>query len=61
MIESHGDVHTKAGKPYRNSYCYVCKLANGQVRELTEYCDTQLLTVDGPGSTGAEARRMSGT
>lgn len=44
VIESRGDVHTKAGKPYRSSYCYVCRLADGQVRELTEYCDTQLLT-----------------
>lgn len=44
VIESRGDVVTKAGKPYRNSYCYVCRLADGKVRELTEYCDTQLLT-----------------
>ncbi|MGE5858329.1 MAG: hypothetical protein ACM31K_07585 [Solirubrobacterales bacterium] len=26
VIESRGDVHTKAGKPYRSSYCYVCRL-----------------------------------
>jgi ketosteroid isomerase-like protein len=44
VIESRGDVITKAGKPYRNTYCYVCRLVEGQVHELIEYCDTQLLT-----------------
>jgi uncharacterized protein len=43
VIESRGDVTTKAGKPYRNTYCYVCRLVDGKVRELTEYCDTQLI------------------
>src|SRR5439155_27371291 len=44
VIESRGDVITKAGKPYRNTYCYVCRFAEGMVSELIEYCDTQLLT-----------------
>jgi ketosteroid isomerase-like protein len=44
VIESRGDVTTRAGKPYRNAYCYVCRIADAKVRELTEYCDTQLLT-----------------
>jgi ketosteroid isomerase-like protein len=44
VIECRGDVTTKAGVPYRNSYCYVCRLEYGRVRELTEYCDTELLT-----------------
>jgi uncharacterized protein len=43
VIESRGDVTTKAGKPYRNTYCYVCRLEDGKVREVTEYCDTQLI------------------
>jgi uncharacterized protein len=43
VIESRGDVTTRAGKPYRNSYCYVCRLEGGRVREVTEYCDTQLI------------------
>jgi ketosteroid isomerase-like protein len=29
--------------PYNNNYCYVCRLADGKLRELTEYCDTQLI------------------
>jgi uncharacterized protein len=44
VIESRGDVITNSGRPYRNTYCYVCRLEDGKVRELTEYCDTELLT-----------------
>jgi ketosteroid isomerase-like protein len=43
VIECRGDVITKQGHPYRNTYCYVCRLEDGKVRELTEYCDTELL------------------
>ena len=44
VIECRGDVVTNRGRPYRNTYCYVCRLDDGKVRELTEYCDTELLT-----------------
>ena len=44
VIESRGDVITKKGKPYRNSYCNVYRLEDGEVKEITEYCDTQLVT-----------------
>jgi uncharacterized protein len=44
VIECRGDVTTKSGRPYRNTYCYVCRFEGGKVRELTEYCDTELLT-----------------
>jgi uncharacterized protein len=44
VIESRGDATTKDGKPYRNAYCLVFRLEEGKVRELTEYCDTELLT-----------------
>jgi uncharacterized protein len=43
VIESRGDVITRSGKPYRNAYCYVCRMEDGKVRELTEYCDTKLI------------------
>ena len=43
VIECRGDAVTRAGKRYDNTYCYVCRLAGGKVRELTEYCDTELL------------------
>jgi ketosteroid isomerase-like protein len=44
VIECRGRVTTKAGTPYNNTYCYVCRLAGGKLRELTEYLDTELVT-----------------
>ena len=44
VIECRGRVTTKTGKPYNNTYCYVCRMAGGKMRELTEYLDTQLVT-----------------
>ena len=43
VIEFRGNVITKSGKAYRNTYCYVCRIEDGKVKELTEYCDTQLI------------------
>lgn len=43
VVEARGRVNTKAGKPYNQSYCYVFQLADGKVRELTEYLDTSLV------------------
>jgi ketosteroid isomerase-like protein len=42
VVECRGKVMTKSGKPYNNRYCYVCRLANGRLSELTEYMDTEL-------------------
>jgi ketosteroid isomerase-like protein len=44
VVECRGRVTTKTGKPYNNTYCYVCRFADGKLRELTEYSDTQLVT-----------------
>lgn len=43
VVECRGEVTTKSGKPYNNTYCYVCRLENGKLKELTEYLDTQLV------------------
>ena len=43
VIECRGDVITKSGHPYRNTYCNVFRLEDGKVKEITEYCDTDLL------------------
>jgi ketosteroid isomerase-like protein len=43
VVECRGRVTTKAGLPYNNTYCYVCRLADGKLQELTEYCDTALI------------------
>ena len=44
VIECRGKVTTKAGKPYNQTYCYVCQFVDGKVRNLTEYLDTELIT-----------------
>jgi hypothetical protein len=43
VVECRGRVTTKAGKPYNNSYCLVYRLADGHLKEVTEYLDTQLV------------------
>jgi uncharacterized protein len=43
VVECRGKVSTKAGKPYNNSYCWVCRIADGKLTELTEYLDTELV------------------
>jgi uncharacterized protein len=44
VVECHGRVTTKAGTPYNNKYCFVCRLSGGKLQELTEYLDTELVT-----------------
>jgi len=44
VVECRGNVTTKSGQPYNNSYCYVCRMADGRLQELTEYLDTELVT-----------------
>ena len=44
VVECRGQVMTKSGKPYNNIYCWVCRLADGRLKELTEYLDTELVT-----------------
>jgi ketosteroid isomerase-like protein len=43
VIECRGKVTTKTGKPYNNTYCWVCRVADGKLTELTEYMDTELV------------------
>jgi ketosteroid isomerase-like protein len=43
VVEARGQVNTKSGRPYNQTYCYVFRLGDGQVRELTEYLDTELV------------------
>ena len=39
-----GEVTTKAGKPYNNSYCNVIRLKDGKLVELREFLDTELVS-----------------
>lgn len=43
VVEALGQVTTKSGQPYNQTYCYVMRLSDGKVRELTEYNDTDLV------------------
>jgi ketosteroid isomerase-like protein len=43
VAEVRGRVTTKAGKPYNNAYCFIFKIADGKVKEMTEYLDTDLV------------------
>lgn len=44
VIECRGEVTTKSGKPYNNTYCWVCRLEDGKLKHLTEYMDTGMVT-----------------
>jgi uncharacterized protein len=44
VVEARGDNMTKAGKPYRNTYCMVYRLEGGKLKEVIEYMDTELVT-----------------
>ena len=44
VVQFRGEVMTKAGVPYNNSYCWVCRMKNDRIQELTEYADTELFT-----------------
>ena len=43
-VEARGSNVTKAGVPYNNNYCFVFRLADGKLAEVTEYMDTELVT-----------------
>jgi hypothetical protein len=42
VVESVGDMRTKAGVPYNNEYCLIYRLREGRIVEITEYCDSIL-------------------
>ena len=44
VVETRGDVVTKTGKPYNNTYCFVIRMRDDKMVELTEYFDTELVT-----------------
>ncbi|HKD81393.1 MAG TPA: nuclear transport factor 2 family protein [Candidatus Angelobacter sp.] len=44
VVEARGNNTTKSGKPYNNAYCFVIRLADGKLKEITEYMDTELVT-----------------
>jgi len=43
VVECRGQATTKAGVPYNNKYCLVCRMDDGKIKELVEYMDTNLV------------------
>jgi hypothetical protein len=44
VVEGRGCVTTKAGIPYDNAYCWIYRITDGKMKEITEYLDTELVT-----------------
>ena len=44
VAQSHGRSTTRKGVAYDNTYCQVFRIADGKIREATEYLDTELIT-----------------
>lgn len=40
VVQCHGDATTVSGERYANTYCFVIRMQDGQLRELTEYMVT---------------------
>lgn len=43
VVEGRNHSVTRSGRDYANRYCWVFVLRDGQVAEITEYTDTQLI------------------
>jgi ketosteroid isomerase-like protein len=43
VVQCHGDAATVSGEQYANTYCFVIRIQDGQLREMTEYMDTALV------------------
>lgn len=43
VVEARGNNTTRSGAPYNNTYCFVFRVADSQLKEVTEYMDTDLV------------------
>lgn len=43
VVEARGDNVTRAGERYENEYCFVFRIRDGKLQQLTEYADTELM------------------
>lgn len=44
VVQARGQATTKNGAPYNNEYCFIYRISEGQICEVIEYLDTELLT-----------------
>ena len=42
-VQAQGAARTRSGQPYNNTYCFVFRLRDGKIVEVTEYMDTDLV------------------
>lgn len=63
VVEYEGHVNTKSGMPYNNKYCYIFRIADGKIKEITEYFDTELVStvLDGKNETVSANKQESVT
>ena len=43
-MQARGYGTARSGKPYNNTYCIVCRIVDGKVKEMVDYIDTELIT-----------------
>lgn len=43
VVEARGSSTLRSGVPYNNRYCFVFRVADSKVKEITEYMDTLLV------------------
>ena len=43
VVEARGKATTKTGRHYNNKYCFVFRIEDRQIKEVTEYMDTHLV------------------
>jgi ketosteroid isomerase-like protein len=43
VVQATGHNATVRGERYENTYCWIIRMHEGKMRELTEYADTQLI------------------
>lgn len=43
IVECQGEVKTVRGRDYNNTYCFVIRMRDGRMMELTEYLDSALV------------------
>ena len=44
VMQAQGRATALSGKPYNNTYCIVCRIVGGKVKEMVDYVDTELIT-----------------
>lgn len=44
VAQTSGTAETLEGQPYNNTYCWIIRIRDGKLTEVTEFMDTELVT-----------------